>query len=314
MTTFADRLYSSITSSKSFLVAGCDPVLDALPDLLISQAANHKPGASDAECISYALDSFCDIMLTAVAGNVAAIKPNIAFFEQYGLVGLTSFARFCRAIRAKGVPLIADAKRGDIGSTASAYSAAFLGERGFPGRSATTGDLICDAVTVNPFLGFDTLEPFLNECKAHGRGMFVLVQTSNPGAAALQGLECGAGTVSEHVARWVARHANELLGECGFSGLGAVVGAVYPQQAVRLREIMPSSFFLIPGLGAQGGSASDAIAGFSKLNGDLGGGVINVSRGLLEGARGADSAEGLIGVIRGNVERFNRAVAAALGG
>jgi orotidine-5'-phosphate decarboxylase len=257
-------------------------------------------------------------MLTAVAENVAAIKPNIAFFEQYGLVGLTSFVRFCRAVRDKGVPLIADAKRGDIGSTAEAYSGAFLGKRGFPGRRTTSGDLVCDAVTVNPYLGFDTLEPFLRDCKAYGRGMFVLVQTSNPGAPALQGLECRGGelsglTVSEHVAHWIAQHSNELLGECGFSGLGAVVGAVYPQQARTLRNIMQGSFFLIPGLGAQGGAASDAVVGFASLKGKRGGGVINVSRGLLEGAKGAQSAEGLIEVIRGNLGRFNQAVATALG-
>jgi orotidine-5'-phosphate decarboxylase len=312
MSNFADRLYASITSTKSFLVAGCDPVLDTLPDFIISQAANCKPGASDSECITYALDSICDIILAAVAGSVAAIKPNIAFFEQYGIAGLNSFVRFCQTVRSQAIPLIIDAKRGDIGSTASAYSGAFLGQRGFPGRPAKNGDLLCDAVTVNPFLGFDTLEPFLNDCKTHGRGLFILVQTSNPGARELQGVECNGLSVSHRIAEWIDQHAKELIGECGYSGLGAVVGAPYPNEAVKLRKIMPTSFFLTPGLGAQGGAASDAIAGFVKLSGKLGGGVINVSRGLLEGSKAADSAEVLIEVIRNNAARFNNAVAAAI--
>jgi orotidine-5'-phosphate decarboxylase len=306
MTAFADRVQDAIKRTGSFLVAGCDPVIEKFPACILEDAEANC--TSDSQFIERALATFCDIFLSAVAGNVAAIKPNIAFFEQYGLSGISAFARLCTAVRAAGIPLITDAKRGDIGSTAAAYSAAFLGKTIVRGR--TIDNFPADALTINPFLGFDTLEPFLQDCKTYGKGVFVLVQTSNPGAASIQGLNADGRPVREHVAQWLADHADELAGESGWSGLGAVVGASYPAEAKRLRQLMPRNFFLIPGLGAQGAAAKDSVAGFGAKDGVPGGALINVSRGLLEGT--AHSARDFVATIAGNVARFNQQIHLAI--
>ena len=306
MTTFADRLQASIVSSRSVLVAGCDPVLEKLPAFLLNEA--QRTTRSDSEFIERALNDFSDIFLAAVRGKVAAIKPNIAFFEQYGLPGLNSFKRLCDEIRAARIPLIIDAKRGDIGSTAAAYSAAFIS--GVTIRGSRHVAFECDALTINPFLGFDTLEPFVADCERYGKGLFILLQTSNPGAKDIQGLESSGKTVSGHVADWLQANARRLEGECGFSGLGAVVGASYPDEARALRAILPTTFFLMPGFGAQGAGANDATAGFAVKNGTPGAALVNVSRGLLEGR--ADSAAELERLIVTNVETFNSQLGKAL--
>jgi orotidine-5'-phosphate decarboxylase len=306
MTTFADNIESSIKKSSSFLVAGCDPMLEKLPSFLHTEA--EARATSDGDYIERVLSAFGDLFLSAVMDHVAAIKPNIAFFEQYGVAGVSAFARLCRSIQKAGVPLIVDAKRGDIGSTAAAYSAAFLGANRVRGR--VVDDFSADALTVNPFLGFDTLLPFLRDCQERGKGIFVLVQTSNPGAAAIQGLPVEGRPVREHIAQWLAEHADALMGNSGWSGLGAVVGASYPAEAKRLRELMPRNFFLIPGLGAQGAGAQDSVAGFGTMQGSPGGALINVSRGLLEGA--ASSEDELVACIKGNVTRFNKQISDAL--
>jgi len=306
MSSFADRLQSSIDSTKSSLVAGCDPVLDKLPRFLLADA--EKRASSDDDFVRIALSSFTSIFLSAVKGRVAAIKPNIAFFEQYGLSGLAVLHALCREIRKLGIPLILDAKRGDIGSTAAAYSAAYLG--GVTVRGKRTVALEADALTISPFLGFDTLEPFVTDCERYAKGLFVLLQTSNPGAKDIQGLESGGRSVSEHVAGWLRSHAERLKGECGWSGLGAVVGASYPDEARALRDLLPSTFFLIPGFGAQGAGASDAVAGFGVQKGRRGGALVNVSRGLLEGS--ADSEEAYLQLITQNTERCNAQLRGAL--
>jgi orotidine-5'-phosphate decarboxylase len=306
MNTCADKLQRSIDSTSSHLVAGCDPVIEKLPTCIIENAKT--TARTDAEFFERALRDFSEIFVSAIAGRVAAAKPNIAFFEQYGLPGLTAFSSLCDALRAHNVPVIIDAKRGDIGSTAAAYSAAFLGQSTVLGRNVRAFQ--CDALTVNPYLGFDTLEPFLKDCRDHGKGIFVLVQTSNPGAKDLQGLRVGGESVSDHVARWIATNAAALQGSCGWSGLGAVVGASYPEDAQRLRQLMPDSFFLIPGLGAQGASARDSIAGFGLRNGKRGGALINVSRGLLEGS--ANSKDELVTLITRNAMSFNAQIRDAL--
>lgn len=307
MSTFADRLQASILESRSVLVAGCDPVIESLPPFVLESATTSA--GSDAEFVERALDHFTEIFLEAVKGRVAAIKPNIAFFEQYGLAGLCVFKRFCDAIREAKIPLIIDAKRGDIGSTAAAYSAAFLGSVSVRGRSQTAFE--CDALTINPFLGFDTLEPFLSDCQRHGKGVFVLLRTSNSGAKDLQGLMCDGASVTDHVARWLAHNAERLAGSCGWSGLGAVVGASYPEEASALRAALPTNYFLIPGLGAQGGTAQDSVAGFGVRDGVKGGGLVNVSRGLLAGK--PKTSEEFLDLIRGQADTFNNQLREALG-
>ncbi len=307
MIPFADRLQAAIAHSKSVLVAGCDPVLESLPAYLLESA--DKYASSDAQFIEYVLDQFTEIFLEATKGRVAAIKPNIAFFEQYGLAGLHSFKRLCDAAQSASVLLIIDAKRGDIGSTAAAYSSAYLGAVKVRGRALTAFE--CDALTINPFLGFDTLEPFLSDCQRNNKGVFVLLRTSNPGAKDLQGLKCDGFSVTEHVARWLANNAERLAGSCGWSGLGAVVGASYPEEARALRAILPANYFLIPGLGAQGGTADDSVAGFGVRDGLKGGGLVNVSRGLVAGK--PRSSEEFLDLIRSHADAFNSQLREALG-
>jgi orotidine-5'-phosphate decarboxylase len=281
-------------------------VIDSLPAFLLAQA--NSSTSSTHAFIEHVLNEFCELFVSAIVGHVAAAKPNIAFFERYGLAGLQAFSKLCASLRSHKVPVIIDAKRGDIGSTAAAYSAAFIGRSSVGDRQIEAFE--GDAVTVNPFLGFDTLEPFLKDCKEYGKGVFILVQTSNPGAKDLQGLNANGTTISHHVATWLAQNAGELQGECGWSGLGAVVGASYPVEARQLREAMPRNIFLIPGLGAQGASAHDSVAGFGTLDGKKGGALINVSRGLLVG--NAASRDELAKQIQTNVASFNAQINEAL--
>jgi len=256
------------------------------------------------------LTAFFQFALEAVADRIAAVKPNIAFFEALGLGGLRALTSVAAMLREHRVPFILDGKRGDIGSTAEAYAAACLGETQALGRSLRF--LEADALTVNPFLGFDTLEPFVAACRERGKGLFVLVRTSNPGAAALQGAQCETGSVSERVADWLAEEGAKLLGACGYSSLGAVVGATYPDEARALRRRMPHAFFLIPGMSAQGASAADAAAGFARKE-RAGGALINVSRGLLSSfSSTALSREELRRELQEKAGGFNRLVNEAL--
>ena len=317
MTTFADRLQASIDSSSSHLVAGLDPRIEDFPKFIIDEVKAHSKNRDD---LAYqALTSFYALSLEALHGKIAAVKPNIAFFEQYGIGGLRAFADVIKMSREHGLPVIADAKRGDIGSTASAYSAAFLGRSELFGEKFPVFD--ADALTVNPFLGFDTVETFFKDCVAYGKGLFVLVKTSNPGSGTTQGQfekNSGSGAarnLSETIACWLAEKAATLAGTCGYSGLGAVVGATYPEEARHLRSLMPTNFFLIPGMGAQGGTAEDAVAGFASLpsRSVRGGAVINVSRGLFGKLPAtAQDRAGFAAELKLRAETFNSQIRQAL--
>jgi len=271
---FADRLSETMIKTGSYLCAGLDPQPVAFPEFLKEEAAAISP--TDEEFVYTLLQSFYAVAIDALKGQVAAIKPNIAFFEQYGLGGMLAFAEIISHARRAGMLVILDAKRGDIGSTAEAYADAFLGTADFLGRKIPGFSV--DALTVNPYLGFDTLEPFIKRCEDHGKGIFVLVKTSNPGSSDLQDVKSMGReeSISARVARHLAEQASRLQGRSGFSALGAVVGATHPDEARALRRLMPSNFFLIPGYGAQGGTAEDAVAGFAGS----GGGIVNVSRAL----------------------------------
>ncbi|WKZ57235.1 MAG: orotidine-5'-phosphate decarboxylase [Bdellovibrionota bacterium] len=265
---FADRLFKRINSVRSFLCAGFDPTWEGIPDFIKAEAARRSK--DNEELVCNVLLDFHDAALRAVDPYVAAVKPNIAFFEQYGIGGLRAFQAVCALARDRGVPIIADVKRGDIASTGQAYSNAFLA--GAPVNGTRVTPFAVDAITINPFLGFDTVDVFLNDAVTYGKGLFVLVKTSNPGSAALQ-----EGT-SQKIAGYIHEQHGKLRGECGFSGLGAVIGATYPDEARHFRSLMPQSFFLIPGFGAQGGSAADALAGCDATRQH--GVVVNASRGL----------------------------------
>jgi orotidine-5'-phosphate decarboxylase len=219
-------------------------------------------------------------ILALAAERAAAVKPQLGFFEPFGAEGFKLAQELTREAQAKGLVAVLDAKRGDIGSTAEGYARAMLGPA--PGFDA-------DAVTVNPYLGLDSLEPFLRTAQETRKGAAVLVRTSNPGARDVQDLVAGGEPVWTHVARMIAGEADRFVGESGWSGLMAVAGATWPAEAQQLRGLLPRSLFLVPGFGAQGASAADAMAGFVVGPYGLEGGIVSSSRAVLysEGARRA---------------------------
>ncbi len=221
-----------------------------------------------------AVADFCFAVLDRVAGRVACVKPQSAFFERLGWRGIEVLDRVLRGARERDLLVILDAKRGDIGSTAEGYAAAYLAE---------DAPLRADAVTVSPYLGIDTVEPFLAAAEASGTGLFVLVKTSNPGSGDFQDRHADGQPIHAHVAARLAEAAPRLAGAAtGWSGVGAVLGATWPAEARRARERMPTNLLLVPGFGVQGGGAEDAVAGFVPgPDGLLEGGVVSSSRGVL---------------------------------
>jgi orotidine-5'-phosphate decarboxylase len=216
------------------------------------------------------------------AGRVAVIKPQIAFFEQCGWEGMRVLAAVVERAREVGLLVLLDAKRGDIGSTAEGYAAAYL---------AADAPLEVDAITLSPYLGLDTLEPFAVQAEANGRGLVVLVKTSNPGSGDVQDLEVEGTPVFERLAASLAPLSSRLAGpDTGWSSLGVVVGATWPQQQEAVRKHLPHAFFLVPGYGAQGGAAADAVRGFVPGPNGLEGGIVNSSRGVLY-PEGADTQD-----------------------
>ena len=230
-----------------------------------------EPGAKET---ADAVAEFCQAMLDRLAGKVVCVKPQSAFFEALGWRGVEVLDRVLRAARERELLVILDAKRGDIGSTAEGYATAYLG----PGAPMSA-----DALTVNPYLGSDSLEPFLEAAEAHAAGLFVLVKTSNPGSGDFQDLEVEGQPLHARVAALLDQLGPRLQGEeTGWSGLGAVVGATYPETARKAREAMPRNLILVPGYGAQGGAADAAVASFVPgPSGQLEGGVVSSSRGIL---------------------------------
>ncbi len=251
---FVDRIVEAQRAKGSIAVLGVDPQLDT-PD---------APGVPR----GYTLARFCCEIVEACAPHVVAVKPQLAFFEARGIDGLRALAEVIAAARRLRLLTIADAKRGDIGTTSAAYAEAFLGG----------GEFGCDAATVNPYLGSDAIMPFLARVRA-GRGLFVLVKTSNPSSGEFQDLEiAGGGKLWERVAGRVNGWGSEFIAAGGLSPVGAVVGATYPDHARRARALMPRAIILMPGYGAQGASADDSIAGVRE---DGLGVIVNASRSLM---------------------------------
>ena len=242
---FADRLAEAVERKRSQLVVGLDPVPEQLPDELRSE----EPAA--------ALAGFCRGIVDAVAPFAVAVKPQSAFFEAIWPAGAAAYAQVCDDARAAGLLVIADAKRGDIGSTAGAYAAAFVEPR-------DGGPPLADAVTVSPYLGRDSLDPFLAACRSWGAGLFCLVKTSNPGSGDLQDVRLSEGTLLwQHVAQLVGDWGDDLIGASGLSAVGAVVGATYPREVAEARRLLPHAIFLLPGVGAQGGRPADLAPAFT---------------------------------------------------
>jgi orotidine-5'-phosphate decarboxylase len=218
--------------------------------------------------VAHVYQTFCEQTIDVVAPLVAAVKPQMAFFEQLGPPGMTVLAQVIQYARQNELLVILDGKRNDIGSTAQAYAEAYLG---------ADSNWQADALTVNPYLGDDSLAPFVNVARQRDAGVFVLVKTSNPGSKLFQDLTLDGKTLFEHVAQHVESTARETRGMCGYGVVGAVVGATYAEQLNQLRSAMPSSWFLVPGFGAQGASAKDVAGAFDQRG--LGA-VINSSRDI----------------------------------
>jgi orotidine-5'-phosphate decarboxylase len=265
---FADRLIGRVRTLGHPLCVGLDPHLALIPPLFAQGSM-----APQDERTSWAVETFLDAVLDRIVGRVAAVKPQIAFFEQLGWRGIQVLDRLCRRATQAGLLVVLDAKRGDIGSTAAGYASAYLAE---------DAAIPVDAITLNPYLGFDTLEPFAGVAEAAGRGLFVLVRTSNPGSADLQDRDAGGEPLYGRVADGLAPLEQALAGrETPWSSLGVVCGATWPEQARRVREALPHALFLVPGYGAQGGSAAAAVEGFAPGPSGLEGGLVNSSRGIL---------------------------------
>lgn len=256
------------------LCVGLDPHLERIPKEFGVQL---DAPASDAS--AEGVRAFFSDVIDACSGKVPVIKPQIAFFEQLGWRGLRVLEQLVARAREQGLLVLLDAKRGDVGSTAQAYAQSYL----FPSSPCRA-----DAMTVNAYLGLDSLQPFLEASRAYGVGVFVLARTSNAGAADFQSQLIDGVPLYERIAGALAPLAEALRGSSGWSNLGVVAGATYPAEAMRLRRILPSSLFLVPGYGAQGAPAAAAVAGFSERVGASGGsqlegGMVSSSRGVLFG-------------------------------
>ena len=285
---FGDRLSLALKKRKTPLCVGIDPHMSLMPELF--------KGANRTEQMEKLL-SFSLCCIEAAQNRVPAIKPQVALFEKFGPEGMEILQKIGRLAHDAGLLVIMDAKRGDIGTTSKAYADAWLGEN---------APFYSDALTVNPFLGLDTLEPFINEAIKCNSGLFILVRTSNPGSSDIQGLVSGDKLLYQHLVDKLSPIINLHKGETGWSSIGVVVGATNPSEAKLMREVLPSSPFLIPGFGAQGADASMALCGLKYANIDTGyqGGLVNSSRDITfsNRAQNASTNSSFISAIIQNIE------------
>ena len=273
------KLIQNIQRTGNPIVVGLDPMLDYIPEQ-VKKAAFAEFGET-LEGAAEAVWQYNKAIVDAVCDLVPAVKPQIAMYEQFGIPGLTAFRRTAAYCKEKGLVVIGDVKRGDIGSTSAAYAAAHLGRVRVGNRTYCAFDE--DFATVNPYFGTDGIRPFLEICKEEKKGIFILVKTSNPSSGEFQDrLIRGEGSsrdrpLYEEVGEQVARWSEECMGD-SYSYVGAVVGATYPEMGKVLRRIMPRCFILVPGYGAQGGKGKDLVHFFNE---DGLGAVINSSRGII---------------------------------
>jgi orotidine-5'-phosphate decarboxylase len=275
MSHFSDRLATAVRSRRSVVCVGLDPVLERMPPRLSEKYRARAPELGDEAAVAACFEEFCADIIDAVAESAACVKPQAAFFEQYGAAGWAALAAVVRRAAEHELPVILDVKRGDIATTGAAYGrAAFGGAPGFLGPVAGLG---ADAVTASPYLGDDSLEPLVRHC-AEGKGVFVLTRTSNPGAALLQEREVDGRPLYLCVADLVARLGAEHMGEWGYSDVGAVAGATSPASLRLVRDALPQAYLLVPGYGAQG-AGPEALAGVAA--GEAAGFVVNASRSII---------------------------------
>ena len=266
-----DNLIRKIKETNNPTVMGLDPRYEMIPECVRNKYDQTLEGACKA------ILEYNKALIDATYDVVPAVKPQVAFYEMFGIDGIKVFNETCKYAKEKGMVVIADAKRGDIGSTAQGYSNAFLGKTSIGENEIEIFNV--DFLTVNPYMGTDCVKPFVDDCKKYNKGLFVLVKTSNKSSGDVQDLVLQNGkTIYETIAELVNVWGEDLVGENGYSSIGAVVGATYPKQLEELRNIMPKTYFLIPGYGAQGGKAEDIALGFDS-NGL--GGIVNASRSLM---------------------------------
>ena len=271
MKNIIDVLIEKIKETKNPTVMGLDPRYEMLPKCVTDKYPKTIEGAAQA------ILEYNKALIDATYDIIPAVKPQIAFYEMFGIPGMVAFKATCQYAKQKGMLVIADIKRGDIGSTAQGYSNAYLGKTNIGDIEQSIFDV--DFVTVNPYMGTDCIKPFVEDCKKYNKGLFILVKTSNPSSGELQDLKLENGEeVYTRVAKLVENWGEELRGEYNYSSIAAVVGATYPKQLETLRKFAPHTYFLIPGYGAQGGTAADIVQGFDS-NGL--GGIVNASRSLM---------------------------------
>jgi orotidine-5'-phosphate decarboxylase len=297
MLSFADRLIDAVRRKRSRLCVGLDPRPEFVPPALRDAAvAAH---GETAETVARMFLDFNRAVIDVVAPLVPAVKPQIAFYEAFGVPGIRAFRDTVAYASERGLLVIGDVKRSDIGSTAKAYAAAHLGVSTFGDRAVHRGG--CDAITVVPYFGTEGIEPFVDTAAEHGRGLFVIVRTSNPSAGEIQDIGDAAGPLFHRVAERVHAWGERLVGKHGYSSVGAVVGATYPEDIPALRQRMPRAFFLLPGFGAQGATAAD-VAGAFDANGL--GGLVSSSRGIIAAHLKSPDADWL-GAVEAATEQAN---------
>ena len=258
-----DILSDKIKKTKCPVCVGLDTSVDYLPE-------NTRVNLNTLEDKAKAILDYNIGLIDSLSNIIPSVKVQVAYYEELGVAGLDAFSKTLAYARAKGLVVIADCKRNDIGSTAAAYSRAYL-------RSDAPFE--CDFLTVNGYLGEDGISPFIDDCKLYGKGIFVLAKTSNPGSGQLQDkILDGKDTLYHNMGKLIASWGGGVVGKCGYSSVGAVVGATHPSQAEELRKALPSTFFLVPGYGAQGGSSKDIRVCFDAKGG---GAIVNNSRGIL---------------------------------
>jgi orotidine-5'-phosphate decarboxylase len=273
---FVDRMIDAIKSKNNPTVVGLDPKLDFIPEHILN--SNFDKYGKNLEGAAAAITEFNFKLIDEIKDIVPVVKPQIAYYEMYGIPGIQAYKNTLDYARKNGLLIIADGKRNDIGSTAEAYSKAHLGLTVIDDEVMEEA-FGADALTVNPYLGIDGIKPFMDDCKKYHKGIFVLVKTSNKSSGQLQDLiTVDERSIYEVVAQLVNEWGTTQIGENGYSSVGAVVGATYPNQAKVLRKIMKSAYILVPGYGAQGGTAMDAANNFNQ---DGLGAIVNASRSIM---------------------------------
>ena len=268
-----NKLVANIKKTQAPIVVGLDPTLSMIPNQIKKKAFSEL--GETLEGAGEAVWQYNKAIIDAVYDLIPAVKPQIAMYEQFGVPGLATFKKTVDYCKEKELVVIGDIKRGDIGSTSQAYAVGHLGK-------IQIGSQLCQAfnedfATVNPYLGSDGIKPFIDVCKEEKKGLFILVKTSNPSSGEFQDQLIGDKPLYQIVGEKVAQWADELMGK-EYSYIGAVVGATYPEMGQVLREVMPKSYILVPGYGAQGGKGKDLVHFFNK---DGLGAIVNSSRGII---------------------------------